>query len=90
MIKKLAKPLSALNPFGAVKISLPPSQIFQSALDERNLSLKTAKTLYRHLGWAIKAHERDFAKFVRGLTKTSPYRKILRGGKFPSEIRGVK
>jgi len=83
-MQKYAKPLGALNPFGAVRLTLPPG--------DHSLTLKQARALHRHLDWAIKAHERDYAKFVRRLTKTNPYRKLLRGGIFnpQPEIRGVK
>lgn len=91
-MKKFAEPLGALTPFGAVRVFMPDCTL--SGPIERNfcLSQKDAKKLYRQLGSAIKKQEKDYAKFVRTLTKRSPFKQLLKGGKFsPSpEIRGVK
>lgn len=91
-MRKFAQSLGPLNPFGAVRITLPPEYSFIDDPRTHSLNLKNAKKLYRNLGTAIRQHEREQKKFVRNLIRSSPFKQILKGGIFPprSEIRGVK
>lgn len=90
---KYAESLGALNPFGAVRLALPPGYSFLNDPKLHSLNLKDAKKLHRELGVAIRKHERAHSKFVRSLTKNSPFKQVLKGGVWSgagNEIRGVK
>lgn len=91
-MKRFAEPRHPLDPFGAVRLDLPPCPFFPTGSNSHSLRLKDAKKLHKNLGRAIREYEKGYTKLIRSLTKSSPFKRLLHGRKFSPapEIRGVK